>query len=191
MSTLYTVFQILEIQDDQSILPLMKYVDNDPTTVMGKYGVKHFVTGKYLYNNGGKLGLKSANTVNDIPKVNVFSKPKGKGKDLTIDKNSIVQINFLEENASVEYETFKQNSTSKSLLTKRGQRKIPNVQYDLNTLWYFGFKMQENYLNKWLRPERSECIITGDLNDSATHFRITNLLDEEIAAINFVESFAN
>ena len=174
-NNLYTVFQIIEASGlESNTLPhgsLLEYSEEK------RYILRHFVSGKILASESGTLKLKEREEVGeDIETVSIAikNKPKEGGKERYLDKNSILQIQF---NAVQEKKLKKVKKTKKEgekeedqeeeeeaeepeegVLSIGGTVKLPSGNLEINTVWFYGFKLTEDYLNKKLNTERFEAI---------------------------------
>ena len=148
-----------------------------------RYILRHFVSGKILTCDNGILKLQERNEVGKgVETVSVVIKNKAKdvGKERYVDRNSIMQIKF--------------NGTQgekKGTLSIGKSVKFPNVQLDINTTWYYGFKLPEDYLKKQLNTERFQPKVSETADDQSSSFKFAKLSNEETKSILLVESLTN
>jgi len=181
-SSLYTLFQIIETQDDPSLLPrgsLMEYQEGK------KYVIRHVASGKILgADETGKLKLYERNSIEkgtETISLVLKNKIKDSAKATYIDKNSIMQLNFHSASGKEE-----------GTLSIGGPQKLPTGNLDTNTSWFFGFKLTDDYLNKVLRTERFKPVVKkGNLDDKTSYLKFTKLSFDEITSTFLVESMAN
>jgi len=181
-SSLYTLFQVIETQEDSALLPrgnLLKYTEGK------KYILRHVASGKVLgADEFGNLRLYDKDNVQaGVETVSLVLKNKSKDTSKTtyIDKNSIMIINF-----------FSANGKEEGTLTIGAPQKLPSGNLDTNTAWFYGFGLTDNYLNKTLRTERFNPEIKKNYTDDrASYLKFTKLTSDEIAATFLVESIAN
>ena len=184
-NNLYTIFQIIEASDLKSnTLPhggLLEYSEEK------RYILRHLVSGKILGSEDGTLKLYKREEVSeDLETVSIIIKNKSKegGKEKYLDKNSIMQIKFNitqdkklkktkkakktqrdDEDEEAEAEAVEEEDEEddeeeleRGVLSIGTAIKVPNGQLEINTTWFYGFKLTEDYLNKKLNTERFQAV---------------------------------
>jgi hypothetical protein len=181
----YSLFQVI-LAPEIDELPKGFIIENDSKrTKKSKYLIRHVATGLFLHNDNGKLTLAKREDLKDILGVNLFIKNLSQNAldNEYIDKGSVLQLLFTSPG---------QAADGKSRFSLRTDvRQEIDMKPNVSTKYFYGFKLQDDYLNKWIRPDRNLPVVQDQKNDEATSFRFISVDDSEVASFNFVESFAN
>jgi len=187
-----TLFQIIDVSDSRVISEEGTRDPFNPNTLpeghileyneQSRYVLKHFVSGKFLTFKDRNLGLHEISDATKLQKVALIINGRSETDQLNnyIDKNAVLQIKCFDDTGKEEG-TFQSGDVIK----------LPNVQLEKNTWYFYGFFNTDNYLNKWTRPERFSGKISESIDFINSSFKFVRVSDEEFCSMQVAEGFAN
>lgn len=172
---IHTIFQVVEEQALQS----------NPITTGKSYILRHYLTGNYVLANsltGLKVDqdIKKSDGESPYCSFEVETDGKNGATSTTVQERAGLRIKF----SGLENEAY---------LKPTEDIPVKNVQFEINTLYFFGFKLPEEYSYK---NQKNLTRTMGEISkpfDAAENFNITieRVSREEMSRVIEVEEFTN
>jgi len=186
----HTVFQIIDVSDgrsnmegnrekfDPNILPEGHFLESQENN---RFVLKNLITGEFATWQNDALVMAKITDFAKLYKVSLTISGRSEADQLNnyIDKNAVLQMKCYNETG----EDLGSFQCGESI-------KVPNVANEVNLFLFFGFYNPDNYLNKFVRPERFKASVAKDADITNSSFKFLAVSDEELCSIQLAEGFA-